>query len=52
MIKELANICLVIILICIIILGILAITLLLIFAIQKTKCSLDDMHNRRRNNER
>lgn len=52
MIKELTNICLVIVLICVIILGILAITLLLIFTIQEIKCSLDDMHNRRRNNER
>lgn len=52
MIKELANICLVITLICVIILGILAITLSLIFTIQEIKCSLDNMHNRRKNNER
>ena len=51
MIKELANICLVIILICVIILGILATTLVLISAIQEIKDSLDDMNNRRRNNE-
>ena len=50
MIKELANICLVIILICVIILGILATTLVLISAIQEIKDSLDDMNNTRRNN--